>query len=172
MNEYVGFVLLGVLLVACIVVMIIITIKSTAKMKQEKIASEEKKLAEKSYFTDHGCVISKCISNLLIDDVHKKWMVVGTEKIFNYSDVTDVKIIENGNQIEVGALSVHSTIKSITVSVSTADPLNALINIPVFETKGNLGLETSSYEYTNFKKIALEQEAFFNAVIAQSKPIN
>lgn len=94
-------------------------------------------------------------------------MVAGTEKIFNYSDVIDVQISENGNQLEVGTLSVHTTIKSLSVVVSTKDVLNALIDIPIFELSGNLGLETSSNEYAQFKKIALEQEAFFKAVIAQ-----
>lgn len=172
MNEYIGFVCLGALLIICIVVLCIVAFRSTNKLKAEKIAAEEKKISEKSYFTDNGCVISKCINNLLIDDVHKKWMIIGTNKIFNYSDVLSVKIVENGNQIEVGALSVHNTIKTMTVAVSTSDPLNALINIPIFETKGNLGLETSSYEYSNFKQIALEQEAFFNAIISKTNSIN
>lgn len=168
MNEYIGFILLGVLLVICIVVLCIIALKSTKKLNAEKIALEEKKINEKKYFTDNGCVISKSISNLLIDDIHKKWMVTGIEKIFNYSDVISVKIVENGNQVEVGALSVHTTIKTMTVAVSTSDPLNALINIPIFETKGNTGLETSSYDYTQCKQIAMEQEAFFNAIISKN----
>ncbi|MGN0643134.1 MAG: hypothetical protein ACI4JJ_08290 [Huintestinicola sp.] len=166
--ETIIYVFMGCFILVIIAILSVICIISTRKDKAKKQADDKKINDENNYFIESGCIISKRIKNLLIDDNNKKWMVAGTEKIFNYSDVKSVKIVENGNQIEYDVLSAHTTIKNMYVSVSTTDTLNALVDIPIFETRGNSGLQTSSYEYTQFKKIALEQEAFFNAVIAKN----
>lgn len=167
MNEVTAFVLLGVIVAVIIIVLVIICIRSTKKQKEAQTEKALQYDRENDFFTKSGYVISKRIKNLIIDNEHEKWMVAGADKIFNYSDVIDVRISENGSQLEVGALSVHTTIKSLSVVVTTKDTLNALVDISIFEAKGSLGLETSSYEYTEFKKIALEQEAFFKAVISK-----
>lgn len=170
MDETSMLIVMGILLVICIVVLCIICYFSTKngkKWKSPKEIMDEQIEVSKHYFTEAGYTVSKCINNLLIDDVNRKWLVAGSDRIFSYDDVISVKIMENGSQIEVGALSVHSTIKTMSVLISTADTLNALVNIPIFELKGNAGLETSSYEYAKFKETAMEQEAFFNAVISQ-----
>ncbi len=161
----------GLMVLVVIIVLVIFCIFSTKKLNQQKESSKNKVLEENNYFTGAGYEISKRIKNLLIDDIHKKWMVAGSEKIFNYSDVIDVKIVEDGKQVEMSGLSVQNTIKTMSVVVSTNDPLNALIYIPIVEMKGTLGLETSSYDYAECKKSALEQEAFFKAVIASRNNI-
>lgn len=172
MDEINIIIFMGVLILVTIAVLSIICIRSTQKIRAQKQAKDNKFNSENDYFTQAGCVISKRIKDLLIDDIHKKWMVAGSGKIFNYSDVVAAKIVEDGSQLEMGALSVHTTIKTMSVIVSTTDTLNALIDIPIVEMKGNAGLETSSYDYAQCKKIALEQEAFFNAVIAENNNSN
>lgn len=167
MNEVTAFIFLGVIVAVIIIVLVIICIQSTKKLKKAQSERTLQYDRENDFFTKSGYVISKRIRNLIIDNEHEKWMVAGADKIFSYSDVIDVCISENGSQLEVGALSVHTTIKSLSVVVTTNDTLNALIDIPIFAAKGNCGLETSSCEYTELKKIALEQEAFFKAVISK-----
>lgn len=169
--ETIVYVFMGCFILAVIAILSVICIISTRNNKAKNQAAENKILEENNYFIGAGCEISKRIKNLIIDDVHKKWMVAGTEKIFNYRDVKSVKIVENGNQIEFDVLSAHTTIKSMSVIVSTTDTLNALVDIPIFEARGSSGLQTSSYEYTQFKKIAAEQEAFFNAVIVENNTV-
>lgn len=167
MDEKFGFILLGLLVVVIIAGLCIFCIYSTKKQKALHKQHEEQKKADNKFFIDSGYMISKQIKNLLIDDVHKKWMVTGSNKIFDYDNIVSVRIIEDGRQIEVGVLSAQATIKTMSVVVETNDALNALITIPIVEMKGSLGLEVSSFDYSECKKTAMEQEAFFNAVISQ-----
>lgn len=167
MDEKFGFILLGLLVIVIIAGLCIFCIYSTKKQKalyKQRKAQEE---ADNKFFIDSGYIISKQIKSLLIDDVHKKWMVTENNKIFDYDNIVSVKIIEDGRQIEVGVLSAHASIKTMSVVVETNDALNALVTIPIVEMKGSLGLEVSSFDYSECKKIAMEQEAFFNAVISQ-----
>ena len=152
--------------IVIVAILSIFCIKSSQKQKKHKAEENMKADEQISFFINAGCVISKQIHNLLIDDVHKKWMITGSDVIFNYADVIDVSIVEDGKQVEMSAFSVQNTIKTMSVLVTTNNAINALVDIPIVQMKGNLGLEISSYEYSNCKKIALEQEAFFKAIIA------
>ena len=173
MDNSSGIQALAVMLpIIALIVVIIIGVKSSKKQQEEEFKrqadiNKQQNLNRKKWFKEQGYTISKQIGKLLIDDEHQKWMVTTQDKVFDYNCVVAVKVEVDGQQVEVNAFSVNTTIKSMTVIVSTSDTLNALVRIPVVNVYGDHGIKTDSSDYRQYKRTAAEQEAFFNAVINQ-----
>lgn len=161
MNETtIGYVILygtPVLLVIIAIVVFIIKQNKDYKIQMKLDAQKRRQAAadEKEYFEKNGCELSKRIGKLLIDHVHKKWMIAGERAIYNYSDVTSIRVREEKD----------SQFVSIYVDIGLNDVLNPVIILPILT---NFSYEGSAGFYTSLKNTAVEQEAFFKAVIAEN----
>lgn len=58
--------------------------------------NEKKKIKKQNWFTSQGYTITKQIDNLCIDENKHKWVFIGVNVIFDYIDIIDFKIVEDG----------------------------------------------------------------------------
>lgn len=163
----------GTPILAIVIAIIVYIVKHqkgcAEKIKRDEAARQEKIKSEKLFFESQGCTLSKKIGDLLIDNEHKKWMVTTEKKIHDYSEIIAVNIVVNGNKMNSNMISksVYQTINSLSVTITTTDILNPIVEITVMPFS-NIGYDTTSYIFSELQKIALQQEATLNAIINES----
>ncbi len=73
--------------------------------------NEKKKVKEKqNWFASQGYTITKQINNLCIDENKHKWAFIGVNIIFDYTDIIDFKVIEDGKTYK----SQNGILKAVT----------------------------------------------------------
>lgn len=134
---------------------------------QNKAKNTFKKIWESKYKT------TKKLGNLYIDENAKKWYVFGYNKVYNYSDILDFEISENGTKYKskggitrsvVGGLTFGAagavvgastakritTVNSMNINITVDNPQNPLVTIVIICSEVN----TSSFTYKNSVQLA------------------
>ncbi len=134
---------------------------------QNKAKNKLKKIWESKYKT------TKKLGNLYIDENAKKWYVFGYNQVYNYSDILDFEISENGTKYKskggitrsvvggltfgvagavVGASTAKrvTTVNSMNINITVDNPQNPLVTIVIICSEVN----TSSFEYKNSVQLA------------------
>lgn len=134
---------------------------------QNKAKNKLKKIWESKYKT------TKKLGNLYIDENAKKWYVFGYNQVYNYSDILDFEISENGTKYKskggitrsvvggltfgvagavVGASTAKrvTTVNSMNINITVDNPQNPLVTIVIICSEVN----TSSFTYKNSVQLA------------------
>lgn len=134
---------------------------------QNKAKNTFKKIWESKYKT------TKKLGNLYIDENAKKWYVFGYNKVYNYSDILDFEISENGTKYKskggitrsvVGGLTFGAagavvgastakritTVNSMNINITVDNPQNPVVTIVIICSEVN----TSSFTYKNSVQLA------------------
>lgn len=134
---------------------------------QNKAKNKLKKIWESKYKT------TKKLGNLYIDENAKKWYVFGYNQVYNYSDILDFEISENGTKYKskggitrsvVGGLTFGAagavvgastakritTVNSMNINITVDNPQNPLVTIVIICSEVN----TSSFTYKNSVQLA------------------
>lgn len=134
---------------------------------QNRAKNTLKKIWESKYKT------TKKLGNLYVDENAKKWYVFGYNRVYNYSDILDFEISENGTKYKskggvtrsvvggltfgvagavVGASTAKrvTTVNSMNINITVDNPQNPLVTIVIICSEVN----TSSITYKNSVQLA------------------
>lgn len=132
----------------------------------------------KNWFIGKGYTITKSIGTLCIDENKKKWIAAGVNTIFDYSDIIDFEIVENGQSYKskggisraiaggvlfggvgalVGASTANkvSTVNSMYLNIITRNSATPRVMIYFI----NSPTKTDSFVYSNNCELAKQMIA-------------
>lgn len=166
-------------MVVIVIVIIITAILSIAYGAYMSKSQDERNNAAARLMESRGFHVTNSIGELMIDDDNKKWTVGDCGTVYDYSDLIDVSVSENGVKTKISggvgagvgigntslyassSRSIQTTIRQWTIDITVKNPAHPMIQIVLYNGSP---IKTGEFAYNSINLLKNKYLAQLNYI--------